>query len=92
MTIGLVALLECSVGDVVEFAPTGKDVEGAGVTDILVTSTSGMADPLVTSLSGVGKTFFPTPTQVENPKRSTNFEAAYSGNCGLETPVGLVIV
>ena len=81
MTIGLVALLECSVGDVVEFAPTGKDVEGAGVTDILVTS-----------LSGVGKTFFPTPTQVENPKRSTNFEAAYSGNCGLGTPVGLVIV
>ena len=103
VTIGLVALLECSVGEVVEFAPTGKYVEGAGVTDmlvtstsgmpdVLVTSTSGMPDVLVTSTSGVGKISSPTPTQVENPKRSTNFEAAYTGNSELGTVVGLVIV
>lgn len=81
VTVGLVALLECSVGDVVEFAPTRKDAEGAGVTDMLVTG-----------IIGVGNNSFPDPTQVGNPKKSTNSEAAYRGKSELGTVVGLVIV
>ena len=62
VTIGLVALLECSVGDVVEFAPAGKDVE---VTASTVTG-------------GVGSTFTPIPEQAEDPKKSINSETTYA--------------
>ena len=41
VTIGLVALLECGVGDVVEFANAGKDAEGAGNSDVVEFTVAG---------------------------------------------------
>ena len=81
VTIALVALLECSIGDVVELALAGKDTEGARVTDILVIRAI-----------GVGNNSSPDPTQVENPKKLTNSEVTYAWKAELGMVAGLVTV
>ena len=70
VTIGLVALLECGAGDVIETAVAGKDAEGARNADVVEFAVVGKNTEVTgfTVTAGVVFTFDNSPAQAENPK------------------------